>query len=142
MNLVKDILDRKNRNPVSVLPSLTVLEALKVMAENDIGSVVVAREALFMGLFTERDYSRKIILKGKNSADTTVSEIMTTDLPRISCADTIDHCMLLMTRGNIRYLPVFEEKKLRGIISISDVIKQTILIQQQTIEHLNNYINS
>lgn len=142
MNLVKDILERKSRTPVSVSPSLTVFEALKVMAENNIGSVVVAENDSFLGLFTERDYSRKIVLKGKNSASTSVSEIMTTDLPHISPDDTIEQCMLLMTSDNIRYLPVFEGEKLYGIISISDVIKETILNQQQTIDLLNNYINS
>ncbi|MEO8772439.1 MAG: CBS domain-containing protein [Ferruginibacter sp.] len=142
MNLVKDMLTRKDRATVSVLPSLSVFDALKVMAENNIGAVVVMENNLFLGLFTERDYSRKVILKGKNSSGTTVSEIMTIDLPHTEPEDSIEHCMKLMTVGNIRYLPVFEKGKLLGIISISDVIKETIVNQQETIDHLNNYINS
>jgi CBS domain-containing protein len=119
-----------------------VLDALKVMADNNIGSVVVKEDEKFAGIVTERDYSRKVILKGKNSTDTHVSEIMTTDFPDLKPSDTVEHCMELMTKNNIRYLPVFDEKKLAGIISISDVVKETILSQQQTIDHLHDYIHS
>jgi CBS domain-containing protein len=112
------------------------------MAANNIGSVLVMKEGKYMGLITERDYSRKVILKGKNSADTKVSEIMTSDLPHIKPEDTVEHCMELMTNSNIRYLPVFKNDHLMGIISITDVVKETILKQQQTIKHLDSYINS
>ncbi len=142
MNQVTDILSRKGSNAISVLPETTVLEALKVMAENNIGSVLVMNDEEYLGLVTERDYSRKVILKGKNSTDTIVSEIMSSDLPHIKPDDTIEHCMELMTGGNIRYLPVFKNGHLEGIISITDVVKETILKQQQTIRHLDNYINS
>ncbi len=142
MNLVKDILSRKARTPITVLPGTTVFDALKVMAENNIGSVMVTENEAILGIITERDYSRKIALKGKSSTGTTVSEIMTTDFTRVKPEDTVEQCMLLMTDTNTRYLPVFENDQLKGIISISDVIKQMILIQQQTITHLDNYIHS
>ena len=142
MNHVKDILSRKGRNAISVLPDTTVLDALKVMADNNIGSVMVMKDGKYMGIVTERDYSRKVILKGKNSTDTHVSEIMSSDLPHIKPDDTIEHCMELMTNSNIRYLPVFRNDHLEGIISITDVVKETILKQQQTIKHLDSYINS
>ncbi len=142
MNHVKDILSRKGHKAISVLPDTTVINALKVMADNNIGSVLVMKGEEYMGLVTERDYSRKVILKGKNSTDTRVSEIMSSDLPHIKPDDTIEHCMELMTDSNIRYLPVFKNNNLEGIISITDVVKETILKQQQTIRHLDSYINS
>jgi CBS domain-containing protein len=142
MNHVKDILSRKGKNAISVLPDTTVLDALKVMADNNIGSVMVMKDEKYLGIVTERDYSRKVILKGKNSTDTQVSEIMSSDLPHIKPDDTIEHCMELMTNSNIRYLPVFKNDHLEGIISITDVVKETILKQQQTIKHLDSYINS
>lgn len=142
MNRVSDILTRKGTNAISVLPSTPVIEALRVMAENNIGSVLVMEGHKYFGLITERDYSRKVILKGKNSTDTKVNEIMTTDLPHIKPADTVDHCMELMTDSKIRYLPVFINNELRGIISITDVVKETILKQKETIKHLDNYIHS
>jgi CBS domain-containing protein len=142
MNRIKNILSRKGHNAISVSPDTSVIDALKVMAENNIGSVVVMQDGKFMGIITERDYSRKVILKGKNSTDTKVSEIMTAEFPDLKPSDTVEHCMELMTQSNIRYLPVFEEKKLTGIISISDVVKETIIVQQETIDHLDSYINS
>ena len=142
MNQVKHILTRKGIAAVSVAPETTVFDALKIMAEKNIGSVVVMENGIYLGLVTERDYSRKVILKDKHSTSTVVSEIMTTDLPRVSPDDSIDHCMELMTGNNIRYLPVFTNNKLGGIISITDVVKETILAQQQTISHLESYIHS
>jgi len=142
MNHVKDILARKGRHAISVLPDTTVLTALKVMADNNIGSVMVMKDGKYLGIVTERDYSRKVILKGKNSTDTKVSEIMSSDLPHIRPDDTVEHCMELMTSSNIRYLPVFRNDHLEGIISITDVVKETIIKQQITIKHLDSYINS
>jgi CBS domain-containing protein len=142
MNHVMDILSRKGANAISVSPDTTVLNALKVMADNNIGSVLVMENEEYLGLVTERDYSRKVILKGKNSTDTKVSEIMSSDLPHVNPDDTIEHCMELMTDGKIRYLPVFKNNQLQGIISMTDVVRETILKQQQTISHLDNYINS
>ena len=142
MNKVSDILNRKGHKAISVLPDTSVKDALKVMAQNNIGSVVIMENDSFLGIMTERDYSRKIILKGRNSTDTKVRDIMATDFPELKTTDTVAHCMELMTEKNIRYLPVFANEKLEGIISISDVISETIISQQQTIEHLDSYINS
>ena len=142
MNKVSDILNRKGHKAISVLPDTSVKDALKVMAQNNIGSVVIMENESFLGIMTERDYSRKIILKGKNSTDTKVQDIMATEFPDLKATDTVAHCMELMTEQNIRYLPVFKNNKLEGIISISDVISETIISQQQTIEHLDSYINS
>ena len=142
MNHVSDILTRKGDKSVSVSPDATVLDALKLMASNNIGSVLVMNKEEYLGIVTERDYSRKVILMGKNSTDTKVKEIMTSDLPHVKPDDTIEHCMELMTNSKIRYLPVFEDGKLKGIISITDVVKETIFKQQQTIDHLDSYINS
>ena len=142
MNKVSDILSRKGSAAISVPPSTTVLEALKLMAEKNIGSVIVTENDHYVGIVTERDYSRKVVLKGKNSDHTQVSEIMSTDLPHIKPEDTIEHCMELMSQNSVRYLPVFENGRLNGIISITDVVKQTIFNQQETIDHLKNYINS
>ena len=142
MNKVSDILNRKGKKAISVLPDTSVKDALMVMAQNNIGSVVIMENDSFLGIMTERDYSRKIILKGKNSTDTRVKDIMAIDFPELKVTDTVAYCMELMTEKNIRYLPVFVQDKLEGIISISDVISETIITQQQTIEHLDSYINS
>ncbi len=142
MNTVGQILSRKGAFAISIPAGTTVLDALEIMAEKNIGSVVVTgTDGQYHGIVTERDYSRKIILKGKSSTDTTVEEIMSTDLPRVSIKDTVDHCMQLMTGNNIRYLPVFSGSELKGIISMSDVVKETILMQQETIDHLQQYIS-
>ena len=142
MNKISNILNRKGSNAISVLPDTSVLDALKVMAENNIGSVVIMENGKFLGTITERDYSRKIILKGKHSVDTKVKDIMTADFPPLAPNDTVEHCMELMTQTNLRYLPVFNGDQFSGIISISDVIKETIIVQQETIAHLDSYINS
>jgi CBS domain-containing protein len=96
----------------------------------------------YHGILTERDYSRKVILKGKSSTDTKAQEIMSSDIPRITPNDTIEYCMQLMSDKNIRYLPVFEADSLSGIISINDVVKETILAQQETITQLKDYLHS
>ena len=142
MNRISDILLRKGNNAISVLPGTSVLDALKVMAENNIGSVVVMEDGNFLGIVTERDYSRKVILKGKHSSETKVSEIMTSEFPDLKPSDTVEHCMEILSQKNIRYLPVFDNEQLKGIISISDVVSETIIFQQQTIDHLDSYINS
>ncbi len=142
MNRVFTVLNRKGVMPVSVPPHTSVYDALQIMADKNIGSVIVMQDSTYLGIVTERDYSRKVILQNKHSDTTTVSEIMTADLPRVSPDDTIEHCMELMTKNNVRYLPVFNSSRLAGIISMSDVVKDTILTQQQTINHLNEYIHS
>jgi len=142
MRKVSDILRRKGNNVTTVAPSITVIDALHIMAEQNIGSVVVAENNKFLGIMTERDYSRKVILKGRNSNDTKVGDIMTTDFPPVASSDTVEHCMELMSNQNLRYLPVLNGESLAGIISINDVVKETILTQQETISHLQDYIHS
>jgi CBS domain-containing protein len=142
MHTVAQILTHKGRSAISVNPGTSVLDALKIMSEQNIGSVVVAdADGQFQGLITERDYSRKVILKGKSSTDTRVEEIMSKEFPHISPRDTVEYCMELMTANNIRYLPVFSGTEMVGIISMSDVVKETILMQQETITHLQHYIS-
>ena len=123
-------------------PDTTVLEALRIMADQNIGSVMVLEGNNYMGIMTERDYSRKVILKGKSSTDTQVSEIMSRDFPAITPHDTVEFCMQLMSDKNIRYLPVFEGNTLCGIVSINDVVRETILTQEETITHLKDYLHS
>jgi CBS domain-containing protein len=142
MRSVSAVLRRKGGSITSVLPATPVAEALQIMADMNIGSVVVMENDHYLGIMTERDYSRKVILKGRSSADTKVAEIMSDDLPSVKPSDTIDHCMELMSAKNIRYMPVFENNQLVGIISMSDVVKETILAQKDTIDHLQNYIQS
>jgi CBS domain-containing protein len=112
------------------------------MAEKNIGSVVVTDETGILGIMTERDYSRIVVLKGRSSDDTTAADIMSSEFPTISPSDNIDHCTKLLSGHNHRYLPVMDKNKLAGIISINDVVTETILSQQETISHLHNYINA
>jgi CBS domain-containing protein len=142
MKKVADILSHKGSRITSVTPGTTVLEALQIMADQNIGSVMVMDGDLYLGIVTERDYSRKVILKGKSSTDTKVSEIMTQDLPHVTPHDSIEFCMQLLSDRNIRYLPVFDNNALCGIVSINDVVKETILTQQETITHLKDYLHS
>lgn len=142
MKKVAHILARKGNNVINVSPNSPVIEALKTMADKNIGSLVVVDNDEYLGLLTERDYARKVILKGKSSSDTPVGEIMSTGLPRITPDNSIDTCMHIMSESNIRYLPVFDHDKLCGIISINDVVTETLLQQRETIEHLQSYIHS
>jgi CBS domain-containing protein len=142
MKKVADILSRKGASVISVTPQTKVLDALKLMSDKNIGSVMVMEGTTYSGLLTERDYARKVILKGKSSADTLVKDIMTNDLPPISRDSSIDNCMQLMSDNNLRYLPVFENNAVIGIISINDVIKAVIANQQDTIAQLESYIQS
>jgi CBS domain-containing protein len=141
MRKVTDILSKKGKSTVTVSPNTPVIDALHVMDEKNIGSVVVLENGVYAGILTERDYSRKVILRGRNSADTTVADIMTTELPRLLPTDSIDYCMHLMSEKHIRYLPVFEGEELAGIISMSDVVNAIIANQKETISHLESYIN-
>ena len=142
MSTVSSLLARKNRSSITVSPDTPVIEALQIMAEKNIGSVIVMENGKYFGIVTERDYSRKVRLNRKNSATIIVSEIMSTDLPSVKPGDSIEHCMELMTSKNIRYMPVFEKDALMGIVSMSDVVKETILAQKETINQLQNYIQS
>lgn len=127
---------------MSVSPDTTVIEALRIMADRNIGSVMVLDNGRYAGIMSERDYSRKVALFEKNSAQTRVSEIMSVDLPSVSPDDTIETCMQIMSAQNVRYMPVFDKGVLSGIISMSDVVRETIIMQKETINHLQNYIRN
>ena len=142
MRKVSDILRRKGNRVTTVPPTTSVMEALRIMSAQNIGSVVVMDDETFLGIMTERDYSRKVILMGRHSSDTPVGEIMTRDFPPVSPSDTVEACMQLMSDRHIRYLPVIENGRSVGIISINDVVTETIINQQETISHLQNYIQS
>lgn len=142
MKKVADILHRKGADVIAVSPDTTVIDALQLMAERNIGSVLVMTGNHYAGLLTERDYARKVILKGKHSHDTLVEEIMSIGLPRITPDNSIEVCMHLMSENNIRYLPVFENDSICGIISINDVVKETILSQEETITQLKDYLHA
>lgn len=141
MKTVADIFQRKGRTTISVDPESTVLDALRLMAEKNIGSVVVMQHEYYLGLMTERDYSRKVILMGKSSSDTQVKDIMTTGLPKVSLETTLEECMQWMANKSIRYLPVFQGDYFVGIVSINDVIRETISSQQETIDYLHSFIH-
>jgi IMP dehydrogenase len=142
MKKVVDILQRKGNSAISVMPNTTVIEALMLMADKNIGSVLVMDGDQYFGLLTERDYARKVILKGKSSTETAVKEIMSIGLPRITPDNSIEVCMHLMSENNIRYLPVFQNDSICGIISINDVVKETILSQEETIAQLKDYLHA
>jgi CBS domain-containing protein len=118
---VKELLDKKGHDVYSISPDATVYDALKLMAEKEIGALVVLEDGKMVGILSERDYARKIILKGKASKDTTVREIMTTEVIHISSDAKVGKCLSLMGKHNFRHIPVLEEERLVGILSIEDV---------------------
>src|SRR6266702_5636522 len=134
MKKVSNILARKGVDVITIDSSTSVLDALRLMDDKNIGSVVVTEDGKYMGLLTERDYARKVILKGKSSNEISVSEIMTTNLPHIIPDNSVETCMHIMSENNIRYLPVFKGDQLCGIVSINDLVTETILTHEETIE--------
>ena len=140
MNNVKEIIKVKGDEVFTISPNITVFEALKILADKNIGALVVTEQDKVVGIFSERDYARKIILKGKSSVDTTVSELMTTDVLYVTSSDSIDDCMNLMSEKHIRHLPVIDDEKLVAVISIGDVVKHIIKHQKFQIRELEKYI--
>lgn len=141
MKSVKHLLDTKQARIISVSENISVLDALKVMTEKNISAVLIMENDKLSGIFTERDYARKIILQGKSSKDTLISEAMTANPITISFSDTIDYCMELMTDKHIRHLPIVENNEVKGMVSIGDVVKFIIADQKQTISQLESYIS-
>lgn len=141
MSKVSNILARKKSGVISVSPQQSVLTALKIMSERNIGSLVVIENEAFLGIMTERDYARKVILQDKHSDNTQVGDIMSTNYPHISPNDSIEYCMQLMSKHNLRYLPVFTNGVLSGIVSILDLIQETIEKQRETINDLQDFIS-
>jgi len=140
MNNVAEIIKLKGNEVFTISPNITVFDALKILAEKNIGALVVTKNEKIVGIFSERDYARKIILKGKSSIVTTVNELMTTDVLYVSPADSIDDCIDLMSKKHIRHLPVIENEKLIAVISIGDVVKHIIKHQKFKIRELEKYI--
>lgn len=140
MRLVSQILQLKGSQTWTISPDATVLDALTMMAEKDVGSLVVVENDDVVGIFSERDYSRKVILKGKSSHNTLVKEVMTPDVICVRPDQSVTKCMALMTDKRIRHLPVLIDGKLSGVISIGDVVKAIISDQQIMINQLEDYI--
>jgi CBS domain-containing protein len=141
MKLVKHLLDSKGRHIISVAPDTSVLDAIKIMADKAIGSLVVMDDNEIRGIMSERDYARKVIIKGRSSESTQVSEIMTADVVTTSSAQTVNDCMALMTEKRIRHLPVVEDNRVIGMISIGDLVQAIISDQKEEIEQLEHYIS-
>ena len=140
MTTVRQILETKGHDIWSVAPDAAVFDAIKLMADKNVGALIVLDGDKLKGIISERDYARKVILKGKSSKETLVKGIMSTDVITILPESSINECMALMTLKRIRHLPVIEHDKLLGIISIGDVIKAIIAEQEFTIKQLENYI--
>lgn len=138
---VNQILSKKGKEVFSVLPTITVFEALGVMSEKNIGAILIIEDTKLKGILSERDYARKIALKAKSSKKTLVHEIMEENVITVKPSDNLDYCMELMNTKRVRHLPVSENDIIIGIISISDVVKAIIEIQKETIKHLDSYIS-
>ncbi len=142
MKTVQQILNNKPTEMYSVLPTTSVLDALKMMTDKNISALLVIENENLLGIFTERDYARKIILQGKSSKDTPISEAMTQSPITVKPTDSIDLCMQTMTEKHIRHLPVVNNNVASGMVSIGDVVKFIIADQKQTISQLESYISS
>lgn len=138
---VNQILSTKGKEVHSIVSTITVYDALKVMGEKNIGAVLIIEDNVLKGVFSERDYARKIVLKDKSSKKTHVSEIMEKEVFTVKPSDNLDYCMGLMTARRIRHLPVLENDTIIGVVSIGDVVKAIIEVQKNTIQHLDSYIS-
>ena len=141
MTTVRQLLDQKGRNIWSIHPDATVFDAVAKMAEKDIGSLVVMEGDELVGIITERHYARNVVLKGKTSPATPVRDIMERDVVIAQPDQSVDECMAVMSEKRVRHLPVFEEKKLLGIVSIGDLVKSIIGDQKFMIIQLEHYIH-
>jgi len=140
ISTVEEILQRKGRNVWTISPEATVLDALKIMAEKNVGALVVVEDDQVVGIISERDYARKVVLRGRMSVSTRVKDIMTKKVYYVTPKAALAECQALFTDRNVRHLPVLENGKLVGIVSIGDVVKAVIEEQKDTIEHLSDYI--
>jgi CBS domain-containing protein len=138
---IETILAQKTGPIWSVAPGATVYDAIALMAEKNVGALLVMEEGKLVGIISERDYSRKVMLKGKTSRNSLVSEIMTTELTTANPRETVEECLRFMTEKRIRHLPVIADGQLLGVISIGDLVKQVISAQSATLEQLKDYIS-
>ncbi len=141
MKLIQHLLEAKGGELISIQPDASVLDAIKLMAEKGIGSLVVTEGDSLKGIVTERDYARKVIIKGRASDSTAIAEIMTTDVVTASSDQTVKQCMAIMTEIKCRHLPVVDDGHLVGMISIGDLVHAIIADQQEEIEQLEHYIS-
>lgn len=140
LHTIGQLLQTKGSEIWSIEPQATVYRALQIMAEKNVGALLVIDRDQLVGIFSERDYARKIILKGKSSKDTSVSGLMTREVYYINTNATLEECMALMTAKHIRHLPVLENKQLVGIVTLGDVVQQIVVEQKFTIRELEKYI--
>ncbi len=141
MKTVEQILDAKGSDVWSITPDASVLEAIKLMAEKEVGALLVMTGEKPVGIVSERDYARKVILKGRSSQKTPIQDIMTTHVVCVSPNQSIEECMALMTEKHIRHLPVMDGERLRGMLSIGDLVKAVIAEQKLVIKELERYIS-
>jgi CBS domain-containing protein len=137
---VRDILETKGTHVWTVSPSTTAYDALQLMADHEIGSVLVVDAGRLLGIFSERDYARKVILKGRSSRETTVSDLMTRDVYCVELGQSVQECMAIMTDRRVRHLPVVEGDRLMGVVSIGDVVSKVIENHEFVIQELVHYI--
>ena len=142
MKTVKMMLDSKPAGLHAIAPGASVFDAIKLMAEKGIGALIVLDQERLAGIVSERDYARKVILHGRSSHETRVSEIMSAKVVTVESLQTVDDCMALMTERRIRHLPVVDEGKLVGMLSIGDLVKELIADREETIKQLETYIRS
>lgn len=141
MTTIGQLLKTKGNEIWSIAPQATIYEALQVMSEKDVGALLVVHKGDVVGIFSERDYARKLILKGKFSRDTSVEELMTRKVLYVGPESTIEDCMALMTAKSVRHLPIIKNERLIGIVTLGDVVKQIISDREFTIHQLENYIS-
>src|SRR5512146_2533109 len=141
MTHVSQLLDRKGRATYSIEPEDPVLEAIQLMADHHVGALLVMKGEQLVGIVSERDYARKVILMGRSSAETPVWQIMSAPVLTVSLRHSVQECMELMTEHRVRHLPVVESEQVVGIVSIGDLVKAVIQDQQETIEQLESYIH-
>jgi CBS domain-containing protein len=137
---IREILNHKGGTTWTVTPETTVFEAIQLMAEKNVGALLVVRESKLAGIITERDYTRKVALKGRSSKDTRVNEILSGQVIHVSPEHTVEQCLRLMTEHRVRHLPVLEGQKIVGVISIGDLVNCVITAQSSTIHQLETYI--
>ena len=140
MTTIQQVLDRKGHDVLIVGPDDTVLHALEQMASRNVGAVIVTENDAPVGIFTERDYARSVVLKGRSSPTTPIRDVMSSDVIFVRPEQTVDECMAIMTDKRFRHMPVLQEGKLIGIVSIGDLVKTIIDQQEFTIEQLKGYI--